>query len=119
MSFSDGFLPICINIARIISRFIGGFFFNCLVNTARITKKPMTNPTTKHPIPINKHTHHCNIGMSQGAYPGILFQRNPEYCPPVWPEEPGVQQQMAHLDFSVVGPITIAYKEPIIIPITK
>ena len=20
-------------------------------------------------------------GMSQGAYPGILFQRNPEYCP--------------------------------------
>ena len=21
-------------------------------------------------------------GMSQGAYPGILFQRNPEYCPP-------------------------------------
>ena len=32
-------------------------------------------------------------GMSQGAYPGILFQRNPEYCPPVWPEEPGVQQQ--------------------------
>ena len=40
-------------------------------------------------------------GMSQGAYPGILFQRNPEYCPPVWPEEPGVQQQMAHLDFAV------------------
>lgn len=39
--------------------------------------------------------------MSQGAYPGILFQRNPEYCPPVWPEEPGVQQQMAHLDFAV------------------
>ena len=39
--------------------------------------------------------------MSQGAYPGILFQRNPEYCPPVWPEEPGVQQQMAHLDFHV------------------
>lgn len=36
-----------------------------------------------------------------GAYPGILFQRNPEYCPPVWPEEPGVQQQMAHLDFAV------------------
>ena len=33
--------------------------------------------------------------------PGILFQRNPEYCPPVWPEEPGVQQQMAHLDFAV------------------
>ena len=29
-------------------------------------------------------------GTSQGTYPGILFQRNPEYCPPVWPEEPGV-----------------------------
>ena len=40
-------------------------------------------------------------GMSHGAYPGILFQRNSEYCPPVWPEEPGVQQQMAHLDFAV------------------
>ena len=28
-------------------------------------------------------------GMSQGAYPGILFQRNPEYCPPVWPGRTG------------------------------
>lgn len=29
----------------------------------------------------------------------IGFQRNPDYVPPVWPEEPGKQQQMAHLDF--------------------
>ena len=40
-------------------------------------------------------------GTQQGSYPGILFQRNPEYQPPVWPDEPGAQQQMAHLDFAV------------------
>jgi len=40
-------------------------------------------------------------GTKQGAYPGILFQRNPEYVPPVWPEQPEDQQQMAHLDFAV------------------
>lgn len=40
-------------------------------------------------------------GKEQGAYPGITFQRNLDYVPPVWPEEPGAQQQMAHLDFAV------------------
>lgn len=40
-------------------------------------------------------------GTGQGAYPGITFQRNPLYVPPVWPEEPGAQQQMAHMDFAV------------------
>ena len=40
-------------------------------------------------------------GTKQGAYPCILFQRNPEYIPPVWPEEPDAQQQMAHIDFAV------------------
>lgn len=40
-------------------------------------------------------------GAVQGAYPGITFQRNPEYKPPVWPEKNGAQQQMAHLDFAV------------------
>lgn len=40
-------------------------------------------------------------GTGQGAYPGITFQRNPEYKPPVWPSEPGAQQQMAHLDLAV------------------
>lgn len=40
-------------------------------------------------------------GASQGAYPGITFQKNPAYLPPVWPEEEGAQQQMAHLDFAV------------------
>lgn len=40
-------------------------------------------------------------GTEQGAYPGITFQRNPDYRPPVWPEKPGTQQQMAHLDFAV------------------
>lgn len=40
-------------------------------------------------------------GAAQGAYPGITFQRNPAYEPPVWPEELEAQQQMAHLDFAV------------------
>lgn len=38
---------------------------------------------------------------NQGTYPCILFQKNPEYKPPVWPEKPEAQQQMAHLDFAV------------------
>ncbi|CRZ34795.1 hypothetical protein DFR55_12510 [Herbinix hemicellulosilytica] len=40
-------------------------------------------------------------GTKQGVYPCLLFQKNPEYVPPVWPEEPEKQQQMAHLDFAV------------------
>lgn len=40
-------------------------------------------------------------GTHQGAYPSITFQRNPDYQPPVWPDEPEKQQQMTHLDFAV------------------
>ena len=40
-------------------------------------------------------------GAKQGAYPGITFQKNPDYQPPVWPAQPGAQQQMAHLDVAV------------------
>lgn len=40
-------------------------------------------------------------GTQQGAYPGITFQKNPLYTPPVWPDQPEAQQQMAHLDFAV------------------
>ncbi len=40
-------------------------------------------------------------GVAQGGYPGITFQANPAYLPPVWPDEPNAQQQMAHLDFAV------------------
>lgn len=29
------------------------------------------------------------------------FQKNEDYVPPVWPEAPGAQQQMEHLDFRV------------------
>ena len=43
----------------------------------------------------------CAPGTQQGAYPGLLFQLNSDYEPPVWPEEPGAQQQMAHIDFAV------------------
>jgi catechol 2,3-dioxygenase-like lactoylglutathione lyase family enzyme len=38
---------------------------------------------------------------AQGAYPGLTFQRNTEYQPPVWPDKPEEQKQMAHLDFAV------------------
>ena len=31
----------------------------------------------------------------------IAFQKNEEYIPPIWPEEPGMQQMMVHLDFTV------------------
>lgn len=31
----------------------------------------------------------------------IAFQKNEDYIPPVWPDVPGAQQQMAHLDFAV------------------
>lgn len=31
----------------------------------------------------------------------IAFQRNEHFVPPVWPEKPGQQQQMAHIDFRV------------------
>ncbi len=40
-------------------------------------------------------------GTAQGAYPAITFQQNPDYLPPVWPDEPSKQQQMAHIDFAV------------------
>lgn len=40
-------------------------------------------------------------GAQQGAYPGITLQRNPQYAPPVWPDAPEAQQQMAHIDFAV------------------
>ncbi|MCD7899359.1 MAG: VOC family protein [Bacteroides sp.] len=40
-------------------------------------------------------------GTQQGEYPGITFQRNPEYKPPVWPTEPEAQQVMAHIDIAV------------------
>ena len=31
----------------------------------------------------------------------IAFQTNTDYIPPVWPEQPGAQQQMLHIDFAV------------------
>ena len=31
----------------------------------------------------------------------LLFQQVENYVPPVWPAEPGKQQQMTHLDFHV------------------
>jgi len=33
--------------------------------------------------------------------PCILFQKNNNYIPPVWPEKMNMQQQMAHIDFTV------------------
>jgi len=39
-----------------------------------------------------------------GGGPGLAFQGNPEYVPPVWtpgPDRPGDQQMMVHLDTTV------------------
>lgn len=47
---------------------------------------------------------------AQGAYPCITFQLNPDYIPPVWPEQRDAQQQMEHLDFAVDDPdAAVAY----------
>ena len=42
-----------------------------------------------------------NSEMRLDNYPGILFQKNEQYVPPVWPARKGKQQQMAHIDFTV------------------
>ena len=34
---------------------------------------------------------------------GLSFQSEADYRPPVWPEEPGEQQKMLHLDIHVDG----------------
>lgn len=54
-------------------------------------------------IPFSDDAYTCVSapGAAQAAYPGLTFQKNPAYTPPVWPEAPGAQQQMAHLDFAV------------------
>ena len=36
-----------------------------------------------------------------GGGTGLSFQSEPGYRPPVWPEEPGMQQKMLHIDFLV------------------
>lgn len=40
-------------------------------------------------------------GTQEGSYPGILFQQNHQYQPPVWPITADAQQHMAHIDFAV------------------
>lgn len=54
-------------------------------------------------IPYHDENYACvgAPGAAHGAYPGITFQQNSDYTPPVWPEKPGAQQQMTHLDFAV------------------
>ena len=36
-----------------------------------------------------------------GETAGISFQMNEDYVPPVWPDSPGEQMKMEHLDFKV------------------
>jgi hypothetical protein len=36
-----------------------------------------------------------------GGGPDISFESYPDYQPPVWPEEPGEQWKMIHLDMQV------------------
>lgn len=54
-------------------------------------------------VPYSDEEYACIAppGTAQGQYPGITFQKNEDYLPPVWPESPGAQQQMEHLDFIV------------------
>ena len=40
-------------------------------------------------------------GAKQGAYPGITFQREPDFVRPIWPTKGDAQQQMQHIDFAV------------------
>ena len=44
--------------------------------------------------------HYLALAPPEGGT-GIACQHNPDYVPPVWPEEPGKQQQMVHMDFSI------------------
>ncbi len=44
------------------------------------------------------------VSISTPGFPVRLgFQLNEDYMPPVWPEEPGRQQQMEHLDFKAAN----------------
>ncbi len=54
-------------------------------------------------IPFHNEEYACvgAPGKGQGAYPGITFQKNPDYQPPLWPQQSDAQQQMEHLDFAV------------------
>lgn len=36
-----------------------------------------------------------------GGGTGLSFQSEPGYRPPAWPEKPGMQQKMLHIDFIV------------------
>jgi predicted enzyme related to lactoylglutathione lyase len=53
------------------------------------------------PIQGDEYTIIAPPGTVIGQYPGITFQRNPGYTPPVWPDKPEAQQQMAHMDFII------------------
>ena len=46
--------------------------------------------------------HYAEIESPDGGA-RIGFQKNDDYTPPIWPEEPPGQQMMAHLDFEVAG----------------
>jgi catechol 2,3-dioxygenase-like lactoylglutathione lyase family enzyme len=50
------------------------------------------------------------VVRSAGEGPGLAFQANPEYVPPVWtpePDRPGDQQMMLHLDLTVPDTATL------------
>lgn len=40
-------------------------------------------------------------GVRNAAGVAFLFIQEPDYVPPVWPEEPGKQQKQMHFDFQV------------------
>src|SRR5690554_4094049 len=59
--FSEGVLPICLNISLMDLSSIGGFFSKYLLNQALAIKKPATAPINNAPIPIVNAQYHSII----------------------------------------------------------
>lgn len=51
--------------------------------------------------PVTERDEGWTLMRAPGGGAGLAFQAEPGYVPPVWPEEPGQQQKMLHLDLRV------------------
>ena len=53
--------------------------------------------------PIGTETEqHCTMAPDDGGVAYLAVQKAENYVPPTWPNAPGAQQMMLHLDFEVV-----------------
>ena len=58
--------------------------------------------------PIGTETEqHCTMSPDDGGVAYLAVQRAENYVPPTWPNAPGAQQMMLHLDFEVVDLIVV------------